>query len=423
MSRLVRLGDLVSLDKGISYSGKYLTDHGLPMVNLKNIERGGGFRQEGTKPYSGPHKARHCVAKGDLVLANTDLTQAGEIIGSPALVPSSIASGLISHHLFAVRIASAQVDRTFLYYRLRAPDFKAHARGRASGTTVLGLRADDTLDFKLELPAMSTQRRMAAVLAAYDQLIDNNLRRIEILEEMSRAVYRKWFVSFRFPGHEDVAMIDSPFGRMPDGWVLSDLGSSARWLSGGTPRTSESSYWGGSVPWITSGSLTSFLLDRSDRTLTEAGVEAGSKLVPRDTLLCVVRGMSLAKEFRHGIAEVPMAFGQDCKALIAEAPLEPLYLAYSVSIRAAEIQAMVEYAAHGTGKLSTDRLKALPLLHPPADLQKRFVERVGHMRSLMSNLRSQVDKLREALDLLLPRLVTGEIDVSDLDIDTEWLAS
>ena len=70
------------------------------------------------------------------------------------------------------------------------------------------------------LPPLDEQRKIAAVLAAYDELIENNLRRIEILEEMAQAVYREWFVNFRFPGHEDVPLVDSPLGPIPDGWTV-----------------------------------------------------------------------------------------------------------------------------------------------------------------------------------------------------------
>jgi type I restriction enzyme S subunit len=82
-----RLGELININKGISYSGAGLTEEGNPMVNLKNIEAGGGFRRDATKPYSGAYKSRHTVVPGDVVIANTDLTQAGNVVASPSLIP------------------------------------------------------------------------------------------------------------------------------------------------------------------------------------------------------------------------------------------------------------------------------------------------------------------------------------------------
>jgi type I restriction enzyme S subunit len=107
-----RLGDIIEVDKGLSYKGSYLTETGVPMANLKCFRPGGGFRRDGTKPYSGPFKPKHEVFPGDLIVANTDLTQAGAVIGSPALVPRRgfESGGIISHHLFAIRSSRGSLN-------------------------------------------------------------------------------------------------------------------------------------------------------------------------------------------------------------------------------------------------------------------------------------------------------------------------
>jgi type I restriction enzyme S subunit len=137
-----RLGELISINKGISYSGAGLTEEGNPMVNLKNIEAGGGFRRDAAKPYSGDYKSRHTVAPGDVVIANTDLTQAGNVVASPALIPRlPLQDGqeiLISHHLYAVRPVQA-IPLQFIYHLMLTDGFRGYAKGFAIGTTVLGL--------------------------------------------------------------------------------------------------------------------------------------------------------------------------------------------------------------------------------------------------------------------------------------------
>jgi type I restriction enzyme, S subunit len=152
--------------------------------------------------------------------------------------------------------------------------------------------------------------------------------------------------------------------------------------------------------------------------LTEAGVNNGSRLVERDTLLFVVRGMSLVKEFRVGIADVPLAFGQDCKALIAKSGILPLFLAFAVITMADEIQGMVELAGHGTGKLSTDRLKAIAIPRPPEPLQAAFVETVSPLREAVTRLRLSKDRLEAIRALILPKLLNGQVEVSSLNLDT-----
>ncbi len=316
-----------------------------------------------------------------------------------------------------LRPKEGKVEPRYLLYAYLGPQFQAVIRQRTlSGATLDRIPVGEMPSWPVLLPSLSTQRSILDVVASIDDLIDNNRRRVEVLEEMARAIYREWFVKFRYPGHGDVPLVGSALGRIPHAWELTTLGQAARWLSGGTPRTTASEYWNGHLPWITSGTLTSMLLDRSERMLTELGSVNGTRVVDRDALLFVVRGMSLAKEFRVGIADAPLAFGQDVKALLALPGIDPMYLAMSVITRAEEIQRMVEFAGHGTGKISTDRLQAVHLLKPPMDLQVRFAETFRPLRDMMTALRQTQDRLVSLRDTLLPKLVTGEIDVSTLDL-------
>lgn len=159
---------------------------------------------------------------------------------------------------------------------------------------------------------------------------------------------------------------------LPDGWTISTLGAVARWYSGGTPRTTNSNYWGGDIPWISAASLKRFRIRDSERRVTEAGAQNGTRLVPRGTTLFVVRGMSLKQEFRIGIAEREVAFGQDCKALIAKPGLDSYFLAYALAGRSDAILALVDEAGHGTGRLSTDLMQALEIYLPPVGEQRRI---------------------------------------------------
>lgn len=160
------LGALVEADKGLSYKGAYLTEAGVPMANLKCFRPGGGFRRDGTKPYSGPFKKKHEVAPGGLIMANTDLTQAGTVIGSPALVPRRgfESGGIISHHLFAIRCADQSLI-PWLYQVFSDEKFRSFARAVASGTTVLGFRPADLLSYQLACPPPDTYRPFSDLAA------------------------------------------------------------------------------------------------------------------------------------------------------------------------------------------------------------------------------------------------------------------
>jgi type I restriction enzyme S subunit len=169
-----KLKEVVTLDKGLSYKGAHLTDVGRPMANLKCLAPSGGFRRGGTKPYSGAFKPRQAVSPGDLIVANTDLTQAGHVVGSPAIVPARnfTGGGLISHHLFAVRPVDGPVAVPFLFQMFAHERFRSFARGRASGTTVLGLRADDVQEFRFVAPPAWLRDAFGAIAAPLHQQAD-----------------------------------------------------------------------------------------------------------------------------------------------------------------------------------------------------------------------------------------------------------
>lgn len=179
----------------------------------------------------------------------------------------------------------------------------------------------------------------------------------------------------------------------PSSWRRLPLAEVGRWLSGGTPSTSNDAYWGGSIPWISAASLKDFHISDSDRRVTPVGAKNGSRLVDRGTTLFVVRGMSLKSEFRIGVAEREVAFGQDCKAIIPADGLDPYFLAYAIRALTPRILRMVEETSHGTGRLDTARLQELEIGVPPLDEQGRIVavhaafeRRITALERLLSKL-------------------------------------
>ncbi|KQO36517.1 restriction endonuclease subunit S [Aeromicrobium sp. Leaf245] len=381
-------------------------------VPLSSAQRAG---RKGPYPYYGAQGVidhiDDFIFEGRYILVPED----GENLRSRKLPIAYFAEGQfwVNNHAHIIKAKPGKAVDRFVQSALQA----THIGSWLTGAAQPKLSQAHLKRIPLLVPSFDAQQMLGSVLDAFDDLIENNRRRVKVLEEMARAIYREWFVEFRYPGHEDVSFVDSALGPVPEGWEISALGATARWLSGGTPSTTVAAYWDGEIPWITSGTLTSMLLDRSDRMLTELGAANGTRLVERDALLFVVRGMSLAKEFRVGIAESRLAFGQDVKALIASPGVEPLFLAFSVISRADEIQRMVEFAGHGTGKLSTDRLQAIKLALPPQHLQEAFGRAMRPLRESMSSLRLGADRLAASRDLLLPKLVTGQIDVSMLNLD------
>lgn len=169
-----------------------------------------------------------------------------------------------------------QHDIRFLNYLLLQINLNRWAGGAAqpllTQTVLKGVEAP--------IPLPEIQRKIASTLSAYDDLIENNLRRIKILEEMAQTIYREWFVKFCFSGHEKVQMVDSPMGKIPEGWEVMAVGDTFEILGGGTPSKKVEGYWAyGDIMWYVPSDLTAskaMFMDSSRSQITELGLKKSS---------------------------------------------------------------------------------------------------------------------------------------------------
>lgn len=154
--RRIRVGDIASLSRGLSYKGAGLVGAGVsgsvPMVNLANFSVTGWPKRSGLKYYNGQFKPSHVLRAGDLLIANTDLTQRREILGRGVLVPPDLDGAIYSHHTSLVTFHTAPYFRWFLWAQLQSPNFRERALGFATGTTVTALPKEAVLDFELDVP-------------------------------------------------------------------------------------------------------------------------------------------------------------------------------------------------------------------------------------------------------------------------------
>lgn len=158
----------------------------------------------------------------------------------------------------------------------------------------------------------------------------------------------------------------------PRGWISRPLAECGNWVSGGTPSTNTPSYWNGDIPWISAKSLRVFDIEDSEDRVTREGASSGTKLVPAGSVLFVVRGMSLAKEFRVGVTRREVAFNQDLRAVVPHSDVDARYLARYLRRSQLSILSHADNAAHGTRRLPTDVLAAIPIPLPPLSEQKRI---------------------------------------------------
>lgn len=197
MTRTVLLGDLVDVVKGISYRSTDYTDskNGLAFVNLKSVERSGGYRYDGIKYYAGELKGSQYVKSGDILIANTDLTQHRDVIGSPLLMPDIGRKACFSLDLSKLVIKKPdQIDKYYLFYFLKSPRARDYMISHSNGSTVIHLSVKSVPDMPLRLPSIESQRVIGQTLRTIDEKIELNRRMNETLEQMGQALFRHYFI-------------------------------------------------------------------------------------------------------------------------------------------------------------------------------------------------------------------------------------
>ena len=293
-------------------------------------------------------------------------------------------------------------DPKFVYYKLQTLNLERFNGGASVPT--LNRNVLDTL--KIRKPPLAAQQKIAAILSAYDDLIDNNRRRIHLLEQAARLLYKEWFVALRFPGHEHVKIVDG----VPEGWEKKRIEEVAETLGGGTPSTKIREYWeDGDITWFVPKDLTNnnclVLLD-SEKKITGTGLKKSSaKMLPPETILMTSR----ASIGYFGLYDGEACTNQGFISIIPKKHSLRIYLLHNLMNRKQEILAR----AGGTTykEINKTTFRNMSIMIPPMLLLEQFEAFAYDVIKQVRILKKQENRLKQARDLLLPKLMNGEIAV------------
>ena len=404
------LGPLIEADGGLLQTGPFgsqlkqaeYAEYGIPVVMPKDIENG----QVNTKTVARVPEAiadrlsRHKIRAYGIVLPRRGT------ITKRAFVRPDQEGWLCGTGCIKIEATGQRIWPKYLYYYMGTTNSIDWLEKNAVGSTMLNLSAEIVSRFPLACPDIQVQKHIADILSAYDELIENNRRRIGLLEKAARMLYRKWFVHFRFPGHEHVKIID----RLPEGWERRTFDDVCNTIGGGTPSTAEPEFWSdGDIPWFTPTDITRnsclALLD-SGTKITEAGLRRSSaKMLPPGTVLMTSR----ASVGFFGIIDVPSCTNQGFINILPNDTRARMYLLYNLMHRVEEIRA---HAGGATYKeISKGKFRALTVVVPDAELMCEFEDQASELHAEVRTLHKMNQKLSKARDLLLPRLMSGEIAV------------
>ncbi len=332
-----------------------------------------------------PSRARRIVKAGDTILSTVRPNRRSCLFHS---APSSIAVAATG---FAVLTPTEHVDARYLYYWVTRQDFTDYLSLHAKGAAYPAVSAEDIGNGEIDLPPLPIQRRIAGILSAYDELIENSQRRIKILESMARGLYREWFVHFRFPGHESVPRVPSPLGEIPKGWEVGRLDDVLVLQRGfDLPKASRIE---GTVPIIAATGITGFH--------NEARAKAPGVVTGRSGTIGEV--LYVQEDFW------PLNTSLWVKEFPNSEPLYAFYLLSSLDLKqfnsGAAVPTLNRNDIHGTN-----------VVVPPRSIQKRFQDFTGSMLAKSRTLDQQIQNLRRTRDLLLPRLLSGQINVETIGL-------
>jgi len=396
------LGDLCSLITDGKHGDCRNEDNsGYYFISCKDVKDGRINYEDARQIVHGDFAETH--RRTDLKPGDVLLTNSGTI-GRLAIAPDDdkTPKTTFQKSVAILKPLPDMITSHFLYYSLSADQNRLvnSAGGAAQKNLLLG----ELRRFSIRVPSLSVQNEIASILSAYDDLIENNRRRIQLLEQAARLLYKEWFVHLRFPGHEHVKIKDG----VPEGWekgVVSDFYSTA---SGGTPSRKNPGFYTGVVPWVKTQELTGgFILSTEERITEEAIKLSSAKLLPRHTVLVAMYGATIGQT---AILSVPATTNQACCAVIPAA-LGTTYSHAYLFFNHFKMDLVGLRQGAAQKNISQQVIKAFKMVLPVKGLLDAFSESVSPFFDQIETLQRLNFNLTKARDLLLPRLMNGEVAV------------
>ena len=359
---------------------------------------------------------KYLLSEGDIVVARTGATTgfAKRIGNHPPAVFAS--------YLVRLRVKEG-VDSRYVGHVIESDEYKRFIKTHIGGAAQPNANAQVLTSFPMPVPPVGVQQKIAAILSAYDDLIENNLRRIKILEEIAQNIYREWFVKFRFPGHANVRMVDSPLGKIPEGWEIVSIDDVATVHRGRSYRSKDLVDDGG-LPFVNLKCIDRDGGFRRNGVKRYVGKYKETQKVVSGDIVMAVTDMTQERRIVARAGRVPTLdsdFGVISMDLVKIEPREGISPDYLYGyFRGSDFADNVKQQANGANvlHLSPDRIKEYQFVLPSKVMRDRFTAFSGLVFKDVENLNRRNEILRKTRDLLLPKLISGELDVSELEINT-----
>lgn len=396
----VKLGDICKSIADGDHQAPKKQESGIPFITISNIDSNNRIDFTNclyvSEEYYDAINDKRKASKDDILYS---------VVGSfgvPVLIKENLKFAF-QRHIAILRPDTEKIFPAFMYYCILARDFYLQADSVAIGSAQRTITLGALNNMQLSLPPLPVQQRIASILSAYDDLIENNQKQINLLEEAAQRLYKEWFVDLRFPGHENVKIVDG----VPEGWKIKKIEELADTMSGGTPtRSHEEYYSSGEILWLKTKELNDGFIFDTEEKITEAGLKNSSaKLFEKGCIILAMYGATIG---RLGISSVTMCCNQACCVLkIKEKILFEYVYLWLVNNRE-----MLISRGRGSAQsnLSQELIKQIEVRIPSDGVLIKFSNVVDKLLKNKEILEKQISFLREARDRLLSKLMSGEIE-------------
>jgi len=405
------LGDLIEINP--DSIGR---DYQFSEIEYVDISSVGTGTLEGTTKLNlkrAPSRAKRLVKDGDTILSTVRPNRRSFLLIQNPCPNLVVSTG------FAVLRVAERINQRFLYFLISNQAFTDYLAVNAKGAAYPAIDTDTISRAEIKLPHKKVQCKISSILSAYDDLIENNTRRIKILEGMARLIYREWFVHFRFPGHEKVKMANWPLGKIPEEWSCESLEALCVKITDGShwsPRTTEVGFPMASVKDMHNWGVNVSTCRKISHKDFDELVKNNCRPMKGDVL--IAKDGSYLKHVFVVRDESDIVILSSIAILRPNDKLSSDFLA--LTLQSPEVKGRLKGCVSGVAlpRIILKDFRQFEIVVPPKELQDKFCQIVTPIADLCHKLVQKNANLHHCRDMLLPKLISGELDVSGIDIPT-----
>ncbi|MDA3049314.1 restriction endonuclease subunit S [Campylobacter sp. JMF_02 ED1] len=426
----IKLKDILTIKHGFAFKGEFFCnyDTGYLLVTPGNFSLVGGF-VETKKFYADTNFPKEFILKtGDLIVTMTDLSKEADTIGYGALVPfNQNHQYLHNQRIGLVNIFNKNFIKEYIYWVMRSPHYQRTIAASSNGATVHHTSPNKIYQYSIKNIETSQQTKIASILSAYDDLIEKNNRRMEILRGSAEELYKEWFVRFRFPNHQNTKFKDSTLGKIPNDFnVVKMIDIFDNYIGGGWGNDDENLEYcvpayvirGTDFPYVMKGDISTCPCRWHKKSNYKS-----RQLQPQDIVIEISGGTAEQPVGRVILIDEDLLEQFDSKVICAsfckkislkQDKISSIYFYYWMKFLY-DTRIIDKFQLQSTGIINFKFdyfLRQGDVLLPPKLLMDKFCDIVSVIRKNISKIANQNELLKQQRDLLLPRLMSGKINLN-----------